>query len=381
MIYLDYNSTHPPLKEIIEKNYKLYFENWANPSGISYYSQKNFALIEKSRKKIYELLKKYYDFEGSLNSIVFNSTGTEVIFQLIYSFYNPLKPYAIISPYEHDCFYATCEALGIQTFLFSGNKTGKILPEEIYEILKKNKIQSEQISFVGCITVSNETGVIQPIPELSKICRKLKIPFISDSIQICGKMPFSFKFVDGFAINGHKIGAGPGSSCAVITNPENIKSIFKGGLQENQFRAGTENWIAILNIADAFEWQIHHKDNYIKLKEYQNTLETFFEEECNGIIIAKESRRVFHTTYVIFPEIEDMDFLLISLDQNQIVCSTGSSCKSRTRTPSRTLLSMGYSKEKSLKALRFSTGIFTNQEEIEIFKIKFRKIYKSLKIS
>lgn len=378
MIYLDYNSTHPPIESILKKNLEIYFNNWANPSGISFYSQKNFSIIEQSRKKIKELLEKYYNYESEKINIIFNSTGTEAVHQMVYSFYNPKKPYAILSPYEHESFYGACNLYGIQTFLLPAYPNGLIDPNDLYKVIEENRINPEEISFVACIYVSNETGIIQPVKELSLLTKKLNIPLISDTIQVAGKISYDFSFLDAFTINGHKIGAGMGSSVFVSKSSENIKSLFKGGLQENEFRAGTENFFSIKNLTEAFQWQMDNQEEYKKNYNFQTKIETFLEKECNAIVVGKNSPRVFNTSYVIFPELEGIDFLLISLDQHKIVCSTGSSCKSRTRQPSENLIRMGFSKELAQQALRFSTGIFTKEEEINQFIEIFYKIYKAL---
>ncbi len=377
MIYLDYNSTHPPIRTILESNLKLYFQNFSNPSGISFPAQKNFSLIEHARKKIKELLKSYYHFNSPSMEIVFTSTGTEAVHQMIYSFFNPEKPYAIVSPYEHDCFYGACELLKIKVLMLPAYKDGTVHPEDIIKIFEQNSIKPEEVSFIGVIAVSNESGIIQPLKEISKIAKQLNLPLISDTIQVNGKRTMDLSYVDACTINGHKIGGGAGTAI-LASKTSNLKAIFKGGLQENELRAGTENFLSILNTADAFEWQMQHQFEYEKLNEFQTLLESFLKEECNAIIVGENATRINSTTYAIFPELEDMDFVLLSLDQEHIVCSTGSSCKSRTRQPSQNLIRMGYDLNLSQQALRFSYGVFTQKEEIELFIEKFRNIYHSI---
>lgn len=377
MIYLDYNSTHPPVNSILEKNLEIYFQNFANPSGISYQSQKNFSLIENARKKVKELLKTYYGFDSPSMDVVFTSTGTEAVYQMIYSYFNPDKPYAIVSPYEHDCFYGSCELLKINVLMLPAYNDGMVHPEDILKIFDEYPIKPEDVSFIGTIAVSNETGIIQPLKEISHIAKQLNIPLISDTIQINGKRVMDLSYLDACTINGHKIGGGYGTAI-LASKSSNLKPIFKGGLQENELRAGTENLFSILNTVEAFEWQMHNQASYVKLYDYQTLLETFLKDECNAIIIGENSPRINSTIYAIFPELEDMDFVLLSLDQENIVCSTGSSCKSRTRQPSPNLLRMGYDINLSQQALRFSYGIFTKKEEIDIFIKKFKYIYDSI---
>ncbi len=372
MLYFDYNSTHPPIKQILIKNLNHYLENFSNPSGINFYSQKNFSLLEQKRNILKQILQKFYYINPLQYNIVFNSTGTESVYQMVYSYFDPEKPIVIVSPYEHECFYKVCEDVNAKTIFLSANSMGFVEPKEIHSIL--NKINPEEVSFISCIAVSNETGIIQPIKELASISKEYNIPFISDTIQIAGKRPMDIDLVNGFTINGHKIGAGYG--CSIYVGKK-AKPIFRGGLQENELRAGTENLPAIFNTVDAFLWQMENQNLYEKTKVFQNQIEDFLKQECNAIIVGELSPRISTTTYALFPDIDDFDFLMMYLDQEGIVYSTGSSCKSRTRQASELLIRMGYSKDLSQKALRFSYGIFTTEEEVQIFIEKFKKIYKS----
>jgi cysteine desulfurase len=163
---------------------------------------------------------------------------------------------------------------------------------------------------------------------------------------------------------------------AVVCIPLEIKSdykIFKGGNQENNLRAGTENTPAILCIKDASVLQLSTlEEKNSRLVGFKTSIENNLKEK-GGIIIAENSNRLPSTTFVILPT-EDIDFILMGLEEKGIIVSTGSSCKSRARDASPSLLSMGYSKEEALRAIRISTGIFTTEEEIEILNLELNKL-------
>ena len=69
---------------------------------------------------------------------------------------------------------------------------------------------------------------------------------------------------------------------------------------------------------------------------------------------------------------------MMGMEEANIIVSTGSSCKSRTRDPSFSLLRMGYTKEEALRAIRISTGYFTNSEEIERLTVAIESIVRKL---
>lgn len=377
-MYLDYNATHPPFVDILEKSIRSYNENYANASGISYLSQKNQGRIEASRAELCQQLQSFHKATIEPIDLLFVSTGTEALYSMVNSFYKEAdQPIALISAYEHEAMVAACEAAGFLIERLPASYSGMVDPESVKIRLQNGK----PVSLVSVMAVCNETGVIQPISEIAQIVHNFEIPFVTDSIQATGKYPIDLSMVNGAIVNGHKIGAGYGSA-AVYINHKNkhgmitrFKPIFEGGLQENERRAGTENLPAILSLSAAFKRQIENHTQKLSANRHRK-IEEMLKIECDAIITAEQSNRS-NTSYVVFPKMENMDFLLMALDRENILCSTGSSCKSRTRQPSATLLRMGFSESEAMQALRFSTGYFTTDDEISEFCERFPKIYRT----
>lgn len=372
LLYFDYNATHPPIIEILEKNLLAYAGNPANPSGISALSQKNQANIETARAKIAATLSCTSSSPVRPQSLHFVSTGTEGIYQLVRSFAVPGAP-VLLSPYEHDAMIAACEDAGCRIEYLRAGPGGAVDPADLSERLSSQV----DFAFVSVLAVSNETGVIQDSAELSRITRQAGIPFLSDCVQAAGKIQLDYALFDGFVINGHKFGAGFGAAVLGLRDKPALP-VFRGGLQEDERRAGTENLPAILNTADALQLQ---SDELLKknkrLSAFQSQIETTISDRIPTIIIAGDSVRSPNTSYLLFPEMENMDFLFMGLDQKHIVVSTGSSCKSRTRQPSRLLMTMGYSKELSMRAIRISTGLFTTEADVGVFLEGFLASYEA----
>ena len=159
---------------------------------------------------------------------------------------------------------------------------------------------------------------------------------------------------------------------------DDIASLYRGGLQEEETRAGTENLLSIASMADAFCFQLENMEKKtLRLSPLHADLEGFLKDR--GVTIAGEdSPRLSNTTYAVFSNVEHMNFLLMGLDQAGIVCSTGSSCKSRTRQPSRILLKMGFSEKESMQALRFSSGINTTGSDFGTLKETLAPILERL---
>ncbi len=314
------------------------------------------------------------------SSVRFASTGTEATYWLVRSFAErgPFKR-CILSSCEHDAMIAACRDAGLKIEFLPLDASGRTSASDLEDLFNSESLP-EEIAFVSVIHASNETGVIQPVEQLSELARARGIPFLSDTIQSAGKIPLPVSSLDGFLINGHKLGAGAGGSAAIYSQKyiDSIVPLYRGGLQEDETRAGTENLMAIGCMVDAFLLQLDQMDaKSERLQKWHESLEQFL--ESRGVIIAgKTSPRLSNTSYTIFSGMDHMDFLLMGLDQAGIVCSTGSSCKSRTRQPSRVLLNMGYSEKESMQALRFSSGLDSSENDFQVLMDTLEPILKRL---
>lgn len=353
--YFDYNATHPPYPEILESSLEDYLENFYNPSGITRYSLKNQGKIEQTRKYLSKIT------GGIEKQFVFSSTGTEANHLLIQSLrvLYPNLTSVIVSPFEHSSMYAALDVYGFSIELIQTNKTGTINLKHLDFLLQREPRP------VICLYAGNETGVIQPAEEIHKLTKRYGTVFYSDLMQAFCKIPIPFSCFDGYSFSGHKIGAGMGGAVTYLPEANPKFRLFGGGNQENEHRAGTENSYAISCLQKVTEVQLLSlEEKMSRLKGFQSKLEVALESfGCE--IIAKNENRLPNTSFFILP-IQTVDFFLLGLEEKGIIVSTGSSCKSRAREASKSLLYMGYSEEEALRAIRISTGSFTTLEELEI---------------
>lgn len=355
ILYFDYNATHPPFSEILLEAYKDYSQNFFNPSGATRFSLSRQSVLENARSYFAEISGK------DKNQFVFCSTGTEANALLVASLVSYLKNFkrVIVSPFEHSSFYGSLDYYNIPFELLKTDKTGLV---DLNDLETKMK---EEVSPVFIIYAANETGVIQPIREIHSILSRYGMPIFSDLMQAFGKMEIDYSILEGFTFSGHKIGAGMGASLVYLPNQYLKKDfgVFKGGNQENSHRAGTENSPAILAFQKSAKLQLaslSKKNN--RLIKFKTQIESSL-KNVGAEIISEDSPRLASTTFTILP-IEEIDFFMMGMEEANIVISTGSSCKSRTRDPSFSLLRMGYSKEEALRAIRISSGYYTEQEDV-----------------
>ncbi len=366
IIYLDYNATHPPFPDILEESIHSYSKTFFNPSGITRFSLQNQGKIETARKYFSTL------FQAKESELVFSSTGTEANYLLLQFLKKTSSAIRLISsPFEHSSMMGAYEDLGFGVEFLETDKSGTIQLTHLQTLLE------EEARPVVCLMAGNETGVIQPVLEIHKLCRAFGVPFFSDLMQAFGKINVDYSLFDGFSCSAHKIGGGLGSALTVFRNLPKDLHLFRGGNQENNHRAGTENFPSILSFASATKRQIDALEEKNKrLLAFRSMIESEL-IKMNAEIVAKDSTRLPNTTFAILP-FEDIDFLLMGLESKGICISTGSSCKSRAREASSSLLKMGYSNEEALRAIRISTGLFTTEPEVHFFLNELKNISLSL---
>lgn len=371
ILYFDYNATHPPIPQALAAGFRQYRNHFFNPSGATRFSLAGQAQIEAVRE--------FFASRTGLakEGFVFCSTGTEAIYLLIHHLKNLLHNSRIsrvlVSPYEHPAIYAALVDYQIDYQLLPGYKDGLIHLVDV-----KNQLENQPPTALIVLYAGNETGVIQPITELGQLACQHRGLLFSDLIQAFAKINIDFHSIDGFVLSGHKIGAGPGSSlCYIQPDLQAEKGIFAGGNQENSFRAGTENLMAISSLQRAAEIQLSQllvkNRRLLKFRQYMETRLQAMDIQ----IIARDSPRLASTTFAILP-IDDLDFFMLGLEEKGIIVANGSSCKSRSRQPSEILLRMGYCSEEALRAIRISTGLYSEKRHIHNLLFAIEQLLKLL---
>lgn len=361
-IYLDFNSTHPPDHAALAQAREFYLEHFANSSGLSLESQKANERIEKARDTIADLL------AVTPGQIIFTSSATEANNLLLREFHRRMQgaDFRVLnSPFEHP---SIAEPLRYLT-----NTTVSILPARHDGSLEINKLpEFGDFDLAMTMAVQNESGVILPLAQLVPAYQAAGLPAIVDASQLLPKLandaPESLtpQFVGFLAANGcyvtatgHKVGAGFGTGL-IITPPgdslTNGTPLLAGGNQEHNFRAGSHNTEAIIALALALSHKLG-KNSFVLWAERTQKFEIQLREALGHIkgfeIIGSDTRRAPGTSLLMLPTVP-IDFLVMALDKEGITVSTGTSCKSRSRSASAALLAMGYDEKRALSVIRLS---------------------------
>lgn len=372
MIYLDYNATTPIDPQVAEAMLPFIYENYGNPSSSHALGQTAKQAVEQARTQVADLL------GCSAAEILFTSGGSEANNMAIKgsTYTLPYKGDRIItSTIEHPAVLNPCKHLEEQGYGISYlpvDENGIVRVSELEELLTDRTI------LVTVMLANNETGSIQPIEEISHICRKHGVLLHTDASQAVGKVPVRVDElgVDFLTIAGHKLYAPKGIGALYIRKGITIEPLIHGAGHESGRRAGTENVIFDVALGKACEIATEHlKETSLKeLTEYFYTgLKEIFGE--NTRLNGDPVQKLPNTLNISFLGHNGSD-ILARLGED-IAASTGSACHSGLVTISPVLKAMGIPYETARGAVRFSLGRMTTKEEIDSVLERFASLQKA----
>jgi len=300
--------------------------------------------------------------------IVFTASGTESDNLAVRGAAYALKSrgnHIVTTVIEHHAVLNTCKALETEGFnvTYLPVTTGGAV--DITEA--ENSLTPETI-LVSVMHANNETGVLQPIKEISDLTRKRGIIFHTDAVQTAGKIPDPLCELgaDLISFSGHKLYGPKGTAALYIQKETPLIPVITGGLQETGFRAGTENVAGIVGLAHAFSLACETaEEEYLRLQKLRDRLEERILAEIPGIRInGAGSVRIPNTTNISFDSV-DGESIVLGLDLQGICVSTGSACSTGEPEPSHVLVAMGRTPKEAQGSIRISLGRDTEERDIE----------------
>jgi cysteine desulfurase len=227
---------------------------------------------------------------------------------------------------------------------------------DVKEIEKK--IRKDTL-LVSVMHVNNEIGTVQPIGKIGEICKKKGIYFHSDCVQSFTKLDIDVKVmnVDLISVSGHKVNAPKGVGFLYVRGGTRLRGLIDGGGQERGLRSGTENVPGIIGLGVALD-VVRNKKGILKMRN--KLIKELLKIEgvrLNGSL----KNRVWNNVNVSFYGIEGESLMLI-LDENGIIVSTGSACSSHKLAESYILKAIGVEDLYLHGSLRMTLGDFSDKD-------------------
>lgn len=384
IIYLDNNATTRIDPRVLDAMMPYLTDSFANANSTHHFGVGASEAVKIARKQVADLI------GAETNEIIFTSGATEAINLALKGFsetYKKKGKHIITVSTEHAAVLDTCKYLESQGFditYLAVQKDGLIDLDELKYALRDDTI------LVSVMYVNNETGVIQPIKEISRLAHSVDAVFMTDATQAVGKIPINVDEIgiDLMCFSGHKIYApkGVGALFVRLRNPYHIKltALLNGGGHENGYRSGTLNVPGIVGLGSAC---LFAKKEMKKIAEQILKLRNYLESELLKIegtrINGNKENRIFTTSNICFKD-ADSDAIIIGLsnpdnDIPLIAVSNGSACTSASIDPSHVLMSMGLKEKEAFSSIRFSLGKFNTKDEIDFVVDSVKNVVYSLR--
>jgi cysteine desulfurase len=230
--------------------------------------------------------------------------------------------------------------------------------------------RGDEVAFISLMWANNETGLVWPIAEVSKLAAKFGIPVHSDTVAALGHVPVDFA-ESGLAlmsVSGHKVGAPVGIGALVVRRDINLVPVNHGGGHERKLRSGTLNAVGASAFAlaaaasNASLQERAHRDAQLK----QELIAGVRAQVANVQVTAEAAETLPSTVHLSFPGCPG-DSILVLLDMAGVAVSNGAACQAGVIGASHVMLAMGRSEQAASECIRVSFGYDTTEGDIDAF--------------
>jgi cysteine desulfurase len=364
-VYLDHSATTPLDPRVFEAMRQAFLEVFGNASSVHAFGREARALLEQSRESVAAFLGARSD------EIFFTSGGTESNNTAISGIAEVAaaagRNHLLVSAVEHHAVLHPAESLrkkGFAVQIIPVDDTGLVDPDEI------RKAITPKTCLVSIMHANNEVGTIEPIKEIAAFAREHGVVVHTDAVQSVGKIPVNVDElgVDLLSLSAHKFYGPKGIGVLYIRRGTTIESLIKGGGQESNRRAGTQNVPLAVGVAKALEICAERMtDDAIRCSRLKHRLRERL--QFDGILFNGHPTRslpnVLSVSFDSTVREVDGDALIAGMDLRGVAVTSGSACSSGSLEPSHVLLAMGRHEKTASATIRFSLGRSTTEEDID----------------
>lgn len=353
MIYLDSAATTQIANVVLDAMIPWLKENYCNAGSVYKKGREAKEAIEKARSQVAKM------FNSNPENIIFTSGGSEgnsFVFQAAADRLEESgKKHILVSSIEHDSVLRAAESLtkrGFYVDYLPVSECGTVLYDTV-----KSAITPET-GLISIMLMNNETGVINHLDLIARLCREHGILLHSDCVQAAGiwKINIEDTPLDFATISAHKFHGPKGVGCVYIRDPEECGALIHGGHnQEFGLRGGTENVAGIVGTGVAAEMILDNLD-YIQetVWNYRYLFWNIINEHLGETVHINGQWPSLSKVLNIRVDGIDADTFVVAMDAAGVCLSAGSACRSLELEPSHVLTAMGLSPDDARSSVRVS---------------------------
>ena len=361
--YLDNAASTPVCPEAVEAMMPYLTESYGNPTGAHRLARDSRRAIDDARDILAEAL------GCESGEVVFCGCGSEADNLAVYGAQEAHGGDVACSAIEHAAVLEPVKNLG-----------GRVLPVTplgVVDIAALEEHLDPSVRLVSIMLVNNETGVIQPLPEIAERIHELAPDALIHTDAVQGlpwlDVPKFTAAADLISVSAHKIGGPKGVGALIVRSGTTIAPRLVGGGQEHDLRSGTQNVAGIVAMGAAARITLDARDATVaRVAPLRDRL-------ADGLISAvpgthetgidpaspsDRSNKVAGACHLCFEDIES-EALIFMVERGGVYASAASSCSSGAQDPSHVLAAMGYSRELAGGSLRLSLGPTTTADAVD----------------
>jgi cysteine desulfurase len=368
--YLDWNAT-APLRGEVRATMAAAFDVFGNPSSVHSEGRAARTLMEEARAAVAAAV------GAAARNVVFTSGGTEANALALAPGLRKAGGGAalrlIVSAIEHPSVLVGGRFGRGEISLLPARSSGVVDLDALAGLL-----EASPPALVSVMLANNETGAIQPVPEVAALVHGAGGVLHVDAVQALGKISFNINEIqaDVISVSGHKIGGPKGVGAVVVAEGiSGLTPLLRGGGQEQGRRAGTENVVGIVGFGAAVKAAMAElREAAARMTALRERLETGLRAAPGGaVIFSDQVPRLPNTTLVAAPGLR-AETAVIGFDLEGIAVSSGSACSSGKVQPSHVLQAMGADPALTGGAIRLSLGWETTEADIDRCLEAWRKL-------
>jgi cysteine desulfurase len=355
-IYLDYAATSPVDPAVTAAMLECLEHEFGNPSSQHAAGRRARRLVEAARAAVAARV------GADPGALVFTSGATEsnnLALKGVLRRERKRRAGLVTTRIEHKSVLDTARALEAEGFAVTyvdAERDGSIDPERVAAAIVADT------ALVSVMHVNNETGVVQDVDAIGRLCRQRGVPLHVDAAQSVGKVPLDLSSapIDLCSLTAHKVCGPKGVGALYVAPGVVLAPQQQGGEQEHGLRAGTLATHQVVGMGRAYELA----DASLEAPRLAALRDRLWRELAripgarpNGA----SARRAAHLLNVTFPGVEG-ESLRWAL--RGIAVSAGSACAADSPEASHVLTGMGLSDVLAASSLRFSVGRFTTESDV-----------------
>ena len=366
IVYADNNATTSVAPEVYQAMVPFFTEDYFNPSSMYEPARGTAAALEQARKEIAQFFG-----AGDPRQVLFTSCATESNNTAILGATraNPTRRHVITTAVEHPAVLEVCKDLqrnGYEVTFLPVDGDGNLDVQQFVQALGPETL------LVTIMHANNETGVIFPIEQLSRLTKETdpSIVFHTDATQSVDKIPIDliadYRHVDLLSFSGHKLHAPKGIGALYIRRGTALRPFMIGGHQEEGRRAGTENVPYIVGLARAVTLAAeNHDQQQTRIQQLRDRLEKTILETIPSVQVNGGAAPRMPNTLNVSCHYVEGEGMLYQLSEHGICASSGSACTSGSLEPSHVLRALKIPFTAIHGSIRFSLSRYTTQQDVD----------------